>query len=288
MYSVCALAAEDKPLDDERREALLAALAPNQWKWLRKGRAMVMRFRSPPAEVQLTAAHESCEVDLFFKEGEGEFDPCKLLICDMDSTVIEQECIDELAELAGIGEKVANITEAAMRGELDFEAALRERVGLLKGLPESVLQQVFDERLKLSKGIDWLIKGMKRSGVRCILVSGGFVFFTERVAKAAGFDEHYGNRLAVEDGVLTGEVIEPILEKEAKLKILEHKVGELGITSEQVLAIGDGANDIPILKYAGLGVAYRAKDAAKAATSYHLDYADFEALLWLQGISSTA
>lgn len=288
MYSVCALSSQDKPLDEERREALIGALAPNQWKWLRRGRALAMRFRSAPASFQLQAARDSGEVDLFMREGEGAFEPKKLLICDMDSTVIEQECIDELADVAGFGDKVANITEAAMRGELEFEAALRERVALLKNLPESTLQQVFDERLKLSTGVNWLVKGMKRNGAQCVLVSGGFVFFTERVARAAGFDEHYGNRLAVENGVLTGEVIDPILTKDAKLKILNHKIDQLGITPEDVLAIGDGANDIPMLQHAGLGVAYRAKEVVKKATNFHLDHADLESLLWLQDIKSTA
>ena len=288
VFSVCVLASEDKPLDEERREAVIGALAPNQWKWLRRNRALVMRFRTVPASFQLQAAKESAEVDLFLKPEEGPFAPKKLLICDMDSTVIEQECIDELADLAGFGEKVANITEAAMEGKLDFEEALRERVALLKGLPESTLQQVFDERLTLSKGVEWLVKGMKREGAKAILVSGGFVFYTERVARAAGFDAHYGNRLAVEAGVLTGEVIDPILTKDAKLKILEHTIEQMGITAEEVMAIGDGANDIPMLQHAGLGIAYCAKEATQKATKFHLDHADLESLLWLQGMKSTA
>lgn len=288
MYSVIALSAEDKPLDEERRETVLAALAPNQWKWLRRGRAMAMRFRSPPAEVQLISTRESAEVDLFFKEGEGPFEPKKLLICDMDSTVIEQECIDELADFAGFRDKVSNITEAAMRGDLDFEAALKERVALLKGLPETTMQQVFDERITLSEGINWLVKGMKREGAKAILVSGGFVFYTERVARAAGFDAHYGNRLGVDNGVLTGEVIEPILTKDAKLRILQHTIEKMAITPEEVLAIGDGANDIPMLQHAGMGVAYRAKAATQKAAKHQLDIADLETLLWAQDIKSTA
>ncbi len=288
MYSICALAAKDKPLDEERRELLVGALAPNQWKWMRRGRALAMRFRTAPAGVQLQAAKEAAEVDLFMREGEGPFEPRKLLICDMDSTVIQQECIDELADFAGFGEKVANITEAAMRGELDFETALRERVGLLKGLPESTLQQVFDERITLSDGVQWLVRGMKRQGAKAILVSGGFVFYTERVAREAGFDAHYGNRLAVENGVLTGEVIDPILTKDSKLQILKHVIGEMDISPEDVLAIGDGANDIPMLQHAGLGIAYRAKEATKKAAKFSLDHADLEALLWLQDIKSTA
>ena len=288
MYSVIALSAADKPLDEERREAVLGALAPNQWKWLRRGRALVMRFRSAPAGVQILSGREAGEVDLLFKKDEGEFAPKKLLICDMDSTVIEQECIDELADFAGFREKVEGITEAAMRGELDFESALRERAALLKGLPETTMQQVFDERITLSTGVEWLVKGMKREGAKCILVSGGFVFFTERVARVAGFDAHYGNRLGVEGGVLTGEVIDPILTKESKLKILEHTIEQLGITAEDVLAIGDGANDIPMLQHAGIGVAYHAKEAVQKAAGYQLNHADLEALLWAQGISSTA
>lgn len=288
MHSVIALTAEDKPFDDERREAVLGALAPNQWKWLRRGRAIQMRFAGAPADVQLTSAREAAQVDLLFKEGEEGFAPKKLLICDMDSTIIEQECIDELADFAGLRDKVEKITEAAMRGELDFSSALRERVGLLKGLPESTMQQVFDERITLSKGAAWLVRAMKREGAHCVLVSGGFVFFTERVARAAGFDAHFGNRLGVEGGMLTGEVIEPILTKESKLKILEHKINELGITADDVLAIGDGANDIPMLQHAGMGVAYRAKETTQRAAQYQLNEADLETLLWAQGIRSTA
>lgn len=288
MYSICAVSPEDKPFDDEWREEILGILAPNQYKWLRKGRAMLLRFRGMPAGVQLNSARDTGPVDLFLKEDEGEFNACKLMICDMDSTVIEQECIDELADFAGMREQVEKITEAAMNGELEFESALRERVALLKDLPESTLQQVYDERITLSKGINWLVKGMKRNNARCILVSGGFTFFTERVAKAAGFDEHYGNRLEVENGVLTGKIIEPILNKDAKLKILNYKMDQLGITAEDVLAIGDGANDIPMLQAAGLGIAYRAKPTVQASVKHSLNHADLETLLWIQGLKSNA
>ncbi len=288
MFSVIALSSAQKPIDEARKESLLATLAPNQFKWLRKNRAMVMRFASPPAEVQLLAATEGGEIDLLVKEGEGEFKPKKLLICDMDSTIIEQECIDELADFVGLRDKVANITESAMRGELDFEAALRERVTLLKGLPEETMKEVFTKRITFSKGAKWLISGMKRNGARCVLVSGGFVFFTEAVAREMGFDEHYGNRLVIENGMITGDVVTPILDKNAKLKILNHKIESLGITADDVLAIGDGANDIPMLQHAGMGVAYRAKQATKEATKFSLDYADLETLLWAQGISSQA
>jgi len=288
VYSVIALASEDEPISDERQESILSILAPNQIKWLRRERVLAMRFRGMPAEVQLLAVKEQHPVDLFVVEGEAPIIPCELMVCDMDSTVIEQECIDELADFAGLRDPVEMITEAAMRGEIEFEPALRERVALLKGLPESTLQQVFDERLTLSKNVEWLTKGMKRTGARCVLISGGFTFFTERVAIAAGFDAHYGNRLEIENGVLTGKVIEPILSKDSKLQIMQYHAQDMGIAPTRILAVGDGANDIPMLEAAGVGIAYRAKPDVKKAANYSLDHADLEALLWVQGYKSTA
>lgn len=212
--------------------------------------------------------------------------PKKLLISDMDSTMIEQECIDELAEFAGVREQVEAVTEKAMRGELDFEGALRERVKLLKGLPESVLQECFDTRITFSKGAKELVQGMKAQGAYAVLVSGGFTFFTERVAEALGFDAHYANTLEVKDGVLTGEVVPPILGAEAKLTTLQHVCLERGIAPADVLAIGDGANDLPMLQAAGLGVAYRAKPIVREAVAARLDKADLSLLLKAQGIEN--
>ena len=203
----------------------------------------------------------------------------RLLIADMDSTIIENECIDELADAVGVGEKVAAITERAMLGELNFEAALRERVGMLSGLPETTLQSVYDERIRLTKGARVLTDSLHVAGATCILVSGGFTFFTSRVAKAAGFDAHYANQLEIRGGRLTGRVIEPILGAEAKLQKLNQYKNTLGITSENVVAIGDGANDIPMLREAGIGIAFCAKPAAAAAADVVINERDLTLVL---------
>ncbi|MFN3232884.1 MAG: phosphoserine phosphatase SerB [Alphaproteobacteria bacterium] len=195
----------------------------------------------------------------------------RLLIADMDSTIIENECIDELADAVGVGETVAGITERAMRGELDFEDALRERVAMLAGLQESQLQDVFDKRIRLTPGARDLTEGLHAIGARCILVSGGFTFFTGRVAEAAGFDGNHANQLEFENGVLTGRVVEPILGADAKVETMQRYMSDMGLTAAEVLAVGDGANDIPMLKAAGLGVAFCPKpvaaDAADAVVS---------------------
>lgn len=202
----------------------------------------------------------------------------RLLISDMDSTMITVECIDELADFVGKKPQVAAITERAMRGDLDFAEALTERVALLKGLPESVLEECYTTRVTLMPGAKALVRAFKARGGHCVLVSGGFTFFTSRVAKALGFDEDFSNRLETHHGVLTGKVIPPILGKEAKLSTLEAQAASLGISAQEVLAVGDGANDLPMLKAAGLGVAFRAKPKVQAETSAHLNVADLDML----------
>ena len=208
----------------------------------------------------------------------------RLLIADMDSTIIGVECIDELADFAGVKPQVAAITEAAMRGELDFEAALVARVALLKGLPEAVLQRCYDERVRLNPGARVLARTMAALGAATALVSGGFDFFTERVAAEAGFARHQANRLLAAGGRLTGEVARPILGRAAKLAALEAIAAEAGIGPEAALAVGDGANDIDMVRAAGLGVAYHAKPALAAAAGARIARSDLTALLALQGI----
>ncbi|MGE0753682.1 MAG: phosphoserine phosphatase SerB, partial [Alphaproteobacteria bacterium] len=178
----------------------------------------------------------------------------KLLISDMDSTMITCECIDELADFVGKKQQVSSITARAMNGELDFDAALTERVALLAGLDEAALEQCFLERVKPMPGAGALLAAHKAAGGYSVLVSGGFTFFTGRVARALGFDEHHGNRLEISGGKLTGRISPPILGKDAKLQTLHDSCQKLGISSEEVLAIGDGANDLPMLLAAGLGV----------------------------------
>lgn len=205
--------------------------------------------------------------------------PKKLLISDMDSTMIDQECIDELADFVGKKDYVAAITERAMNGELDFPSALRERVALLAGLPEATLQQCFDERITMMSGAKALIDAFKKQGGKCVLVSGGFTFFTSRVAAKLGFDEDYSNILEIKDGKLTGKVIEPILGKEAKLAELNRQCKLLGITPANVIALGDGANDLPMLQAAGLGIAYRAKQTVQAQIASHINAGDLSAVI---------
>lgn len=207
----------------------------------------------------------------------------KLLICDMDSTMITVECIDELADFVGKKAEVAKITERAMNGELDFAQALTERVALLKGLPESTLQRCYDERVKLMPGAKELVAFMKAAGAHAVLVSGGFTFFTSRVREALGMDEDFSNTLEIEGGLLTGRVVPPILSKEAKLATLQRKIQQLGITADDVLAIGDGANDLPMLLAAGLGVAYHAKPVVQAQAKHRINHCDLSALIYVQG-----
>jgi phosphoserine phosphatase len=208
----------------------------------------------------------------------------KLLVADMDSTIIGQECIDELADLAGKRAEISAITDRAMRGELDFESALLERVAMLEGLPERALAETFLERVKLNPGARTLVATMKKAGATTALVSGGFTYFTARVASAAGFDAHQANVLLVKNGVLTGDVERPILGRAAKEEALVRIAREKGLAPEATLAVGDGANDLSMLKRAGLGVAYHAKPAVAAAASARIDHGDLTALLYLQGI----
>jgi len=209
----------------------------------------------------------------------------KLLIADMDSTIIACECIDELADQASIKPKVAAITERAMRGEIDFPSALRERVALLKGLPLGALAKVYAERVRLNPGARTLTATMRSNGAHTLLVSGGFTYFTSRVAEAAGFESNQANRLADDGQALAGKVIEPILGREAKVEALRSSVVRLGITADDVLAVGDGANDLDMIRNAGLGVAYHAKPIVAAAAAASIAHGDLTALLYLQGYS---
>ena len=204
----------------------------------------------------------------------------KLLISDMDSTMITVECIDELADFVGKKAEVSEITERAMNGELDFESALTARVALLEGLPEIVLQECYDERVKMMAGAKELLAHFKKNGGYTILVSGGFSFFTSRVRAALGFDCDYANELEVADRKLTGRVKLPILGKEAKLKTLQDYCKKLGILPEEVLAIGDGANDLPMLLAAGMGVAYHAKPIVRASAKAQLNHCDLGVLVY--------
>ena len=208
-----------------------------------------------------------------------------LFVADMDSTMIGQECIDELAAELRVKQKVAKITERAMRGELEFEAALRERVRLLEGLDAMVIPKVISEKITITPGARTLISTLRSQGVYTALVSGGFTLFTSRIGATIGFDEDRANTLMLHNGKLTGEVAEPILGREAKRATLIELREQFALQPEETLAIGDGANDLDMIQEAGLGVAFRAKPAVAAAADARIDHADLTALLYAQGYS---
>ena len=207
----------------------------------------------------------------------------RLLIADMASTMIEQECIDEMAAHAGIGEKVAAITALAMDGKLGFEEAMEERVALIKGLPLTALEAVFEERITFMAGGATLLATMRAQGAHTALVSGGFTFFTERVAGRLGFHEHRANTLLHDGTALTGAVAPPILGREAKVEVLEELSARLSLSEDDALAVGDGANDLGMLGRAGLGVALHAKPSVQAQCKVRINHGDLTALLYLQG-----
>ena len=208
----------------------------------------------------------------------------KLLIADMDSTIVTSETLDELAAEAGIKDKIAAITERAMRGELDFHAALKERVGLLKGLPSSALEKTL-KHTEISEGADQLVKTMRNHGAFCALVSGGFTFFTEAIGAKLGFTVNHGNILDISDAKLTGTVIEPILDKDSKLGFLKKYATKLYIDISDTVAIGDGANDLPMLLAAGLGIGYHPKPLLEESLLNCIRHTDLTSVLYMQGYS---
>ena len=211
----------------------------------------------------------------------------RMLLADMDSTIIGQECIDELADVAGVGDHVKAVTARAMNGELDFEEALTERVALLKDLPETAIGEVLASRITLTPGGIALLATMRAHGAYCALVSGGFTAFTGHVAAQLGFDEHRANTLLARDGVLTGEVAQPILGREAKVDALREITSKRGLAEADVIAVGDGANDLGMLQRAGAGVALHAKPSVAAECDLRINHGDLTALLYLQGYAKS-
>jgi len=233
----------------------------------------------PPDDAPARAGLDGVDLNAVAREGRRK----RILIADMDSTIIGVECIDELAAEAGLGARVRAITERAMAGELDFEGALRARLALLDGLEEAALERVWTERIRLNAGARTLVRTMAAAGATTVLVSGGFTWFTERVAAAAGFAEHRANRLRFQGGRLVGAPEEPVLGADAKLEALGEIAARTGRSPADALAIGDGANDIPMVRAAGLGVGYRPKPALAAAADAVLRHSDLSAALYLQG-----
>jgi phosphoserine phosphatase len=269
-------------LDPAFAEALRNAWGGGDLVWLCPDEAAEFALPHVPDNLwQVWEEAQAQELDLVVQPAEGRRK--KMLIADMDSTMIQQECIDELADEAGVGARVAAITAAAMNGELDFEGALRERVGLLAGLPEAVIETVLRDRITLMPGGPALLAVMKAQGAYAALVSGGFTAFTTAIAERLGFDENRANTLLVEDGKLTGAPGVPILGQQAKVDALEQITARLGISEADVIAVGDGANDLGMLKRAGTGVALHAKPAVAAQCDVRINFGDLTALLYLQG-----
>ena len=267
-------------------ESLRNAWGGGDARWLNPGIAAEFAMADRPANLwDVWAALQAEGFDLAVQPAEGRRK--RLLLADMDSTMIRQECIDELAAEAGVGAHVAAITARAMNGELEFEGALRERVALLRGLPEGVIDRVFDQRITFMPGGRALVATMRAQGARTALVSGGFTAFTSRVAAALGFDEHRANDLGIDGGRLTGTVAEPILGRAAKVQALEEISAALGITPAQAMAVGDGANDLGMLGLAGAGVALHAKPSVAAQCDLRVNHGDLTALLYLQGYAVT-
>ena len=273
----------------ERAYSVIPEALRRGQRWLAPGEAWEAEFGtnevSAGAEMRAEAqfALKGLTLDINVVTAEPQLRRNRLLVADMESTIIQQECLDELADFVGMRERISGITARAMRGELDFESALKERVGLLEGLDVGVLDEVYEKRVTLMPGAGTLIATLKANGARCTLVSGGFDFFAERICKRLGFDDFQANHLVVENGKLTGRVAAPILGREAKLAALERYKKEMGLQRALTMATGDGANDLDMIKAAGLGVAFRAKPIVAAEADAAITHGDLTALLYLQG-----
>ncbi len=287
---IATLIAADRLSDGDvsaARDALSqAGLTPAAPAWVEPGVACDLGFDGSPQAARSVLEGLLPGVDVIVQWAGARAK--RLLIADMDSTMISIECIDELADYAGLKDHVATVTERAMRGEIAFEPALRERVALLEGLDADVIERCYAERVRVTPGANALVRTMRREGAYCLLVSGGFTAIADRVANAIGFDRAIANDLGIADGKLSGMVNGDIVGAATKRTALIEAAVERGLDRRDVLAIGDGANDIPMIELAGLGVAYRAKPKVAVAAGARLDHCDLSALLYAQGYPRSA
>jgi len=283
---IASLITKPSQLDPALVESLRNAWGGGTVRWLSPDEAAEFPLDTRPDNLATVRESIAAQADLNLLPAENRRK--KMLLADMDSTMIQQECIDELAEEAGVGAQVKEITARAMNGELNFDGALTERVALLRDLPASVIDTVLDTRIHLMPGGPALLATMKANGAYAALVSGGFTAFTSRIAGTLGFDTHRANTLNIAEGKLTGTVGLPILGREAKVTALEEITTRLGISEADVLAVGDGANDLGMLTRAGMGVALHAKPSVQAQCDLRVNHGDLSALLYLQGYDRAA
>ncbi len=282
-YVITLIAPSQAPSFDRLPQKILreSGLKPGETRVLAEGRAVDITCDAPAPAWVMDKIREQCRIDVLCQETATR--ARRLFMADMDATMVEEETLDELAAHAGIKDQIAAITRRAMNGELDFQAALHERVALLKGLPETALADTA-AKMHYMPGGELLLKTLKAHNVHCVLVSGGFTYFTAQVAKHLGFDENHGNTLLLENGALTGRVGLPILDKAFKKLCLETTAAKLGIPLSQTVAIGDGANDLPMLQTAGLGVGYQSKQVLRDSLSNHLLFNGLDALVYGLGL----
>ncbi len=266
--------------DSARLERIAALAAPTSITRLGPNAVRCEKIAySPALRPTIEVAAQAAQLDATYMMGQRELAEFKLVAMDMDSTLITIECIDEIADMQGLKPQVAAITEAAMRGELDFAASLTQRVALLEGLDASALRRVYDERLKLSPGAEAMLEAVQKAGLKTLLVSGGFTFFTERLKQRLGLDYTHANELEIVDGKLTGKVLGGIVDAEEKQRTVERVCAELGISPSEAIVMGDGANDLKMMGIAGLSVAFRAKPVVRSQADVALNFVGLDGIL---------